>query len=67
MQVEKNNLSEEIDERFETWWREEGSSSEGLRLDDVETFVKNKTRVAWMNGAYVAVEFEKNNLEKEGK
>jgi hypothetical protein len=55
------NISDEdlLQAAFDIWWKNEGSGIVPLRNEDVETHVRRVSRIAWLNGAYKAVELLK--------
>ena len=50
------NLDTPHSKAFNVWWNEEGSGMRPLATEDTEEFAKRISEIAWLNGAYKAVE-----------
>jgi hypothetical protein len=45
---------DDLNESFDRWWRNEGSAMRPGPKEDPEEHVQRISRIAWLNGAYVA-------------
>lgn len=52
-----------MEKDFETWWRNEGSGMPPLSGEDAEAHVHRICKIAWLNGAFKAVESVKNEQQ----
>ena len=55
----------ELEFRFNDWWRDEGSLPPN-KNEDHEEHTKRMCRIAWLNGADVDVELQDKKLDKVG-
>jgi len=46
-------MKKQMEKDWETWWNNEGSGMRPKPGEEIETFAKRMTRIAWANGAYI--------------
>ena len=60
----KPELGPKLDDGYEVWWKDEGSGQRPASDEDWEEFVNRMTKIAWLNGAYIANENNKKIKER---
>jgi hypothetical protein len=54
-QFKQRPNEDDLNESFDRWWRNEGSAMRPGPKEDLEEHVQRISRIAWLNGAYLAL------------